>query len=172
MDTDNDNPVNDDKTDLNRKQNTSCQSISIKDWSDIESIISSYSLIFQNQNSLFRSFDTFDRNSALICWSEFASQTAFLLPLYMIQKCLNNNPLIEIFINRRNEDVLNRRQFFTLCYGTSGIRESFMSLIRSFSKVTEQDSILINLLLVVLLFSKGLSMNETEPELNDELAVN
>ncbi|CAF1163507.1 unnamed protein product [Rotaria sp. Silwood1] len=199
MDTNNDNPVSHDKTDLNRKLRTSSQSISIEDWSDIESIRSSYSSIFQNHNSLCRSFDTSDRNSALISWSQFASQTALkmikffqqidefeslndddrftlikynLLPLYMIQKCLNYNPLTGTFVNRNNEDVLKRRQFFALCYGTSGIREKFMSLIRSFSKVTEQDSILLNLLLVILLFSKGLSMSENEPTLNDELAVN
>ncbi|CAF3451964.1 unnamed protein product, partial [Rotaria sp. Silwood2] len=197
MDTDNDNFISHNKTELNRKVSTSGRSISIEDWSDIESIISSYSSIFQNQYSLCRSFDISDRKSALIYWSEFASQRALklinffqeidefenlnsddrftlikynLLSLYLIQKCLNYNPLTGTFINRKNEDVLKRRQFFALCYGTSGIRESFMSLIRSFSKVTEQDSILINLLLVVLLFSKGLSMNETEPELNDELA--
>ncbi|CAF1307017.1 unnamed protein product [Rotaria sordida] len=199
MDTDEDNPVNDDKTDLDEKQNISYERISMKDWSDIESIRTSYLSIFQNQNLLCRSFDTSDRNSALISWSQFASQTALqlihffqqidefenlniddrftltkynLLPLYMIQKCFNYNPLTGTFINRRNEDVLKRRQFFALCYGTGGIREKFMNMIRSLSKVTEQDSVLLNLLLVILLFSKGLSMSENEPALNDEIAVN
>jgi hypothetical protein len=39
-------------------------------------------------------------------------------------------------------------------------------------EITEQDAAILSLLLVILLFSQGLSMNEDEPSLNDSLAVN
>jgi hypothetical protein len=57
-------------------------------------------------------------------------------------------------------------------YGTSGIRENFKSLMFSLSSVTEQDPTLMYLLIIILLFSKGLSMSEDEPQLNDQLSVN
>lgn len=199
MDAENDNTVLNDTIESNSIQSTSSESLSIEDWSDIESVRSNYSSIFENENRSRRCYDTSDRISALITWSEFASERAIslinffqqidefenlnsddrfilikynLLTLFLIQKCLHYNPLTGRFNNKNNDDLFKRRQFFTLCYGTSGIRETFMNLIRSFSAITEQDSTLIYLILIILLFSKGLSMSENESILNDGLAVN
>lgn len=199
METDNNEIVFHDDIDSNEIQISTSENLSIEDWSDIEHIQLIYSSIFENENLSYVKFDTSDRISALISWSEFASQKALklidffkqidefeklnsddrfilikynLLPLYLLQKCLRFNLLTGTFVNIKDEDRLKRRQFFRLCSGTSGIRESFLNLMKSLSIVTEQDSILINLLLIILLFSKGLSMNEDEPLLNDMLTVN
>jgi hypothetical protein len=45
-------------------------------------------------------------------------------------------------------------------------------LVVSLVKITEQDPMLLSLLLTVLLFTQGLSMSEDEPPLKDSLAVN
>ena len=47
----------------------------------------------------------------------------------------------------------------------------FVNLFRSLVKVTEQDPTLIALLLTSLIFTKGLSMSEDEPSLNDSLTA-
>jgi hypothetical protein len=199
MDTENDNTVQHDMNRSNDIKMELSQGLSIEDWSDIESIRSSYSSIFQNQTKSHRSYEISDRITALITWSEFASERAMklihffqqidefenlnvddrftlvkynLLPLFLIQKCHCYDPLTGKFANRSNEDASKRRQFFALCYGSSGIRETYLNFIRSFSMITDYDSTLINLILVMLLFSKGLSMSENEPILNDVLAVN
>lgn len=199
MDTENENIILHDTNESINIQNPLSEVLSNDDWSDIENIRSIYSSIFQNVNQSNRSFDISDRISALVYWSQFSSERALklvhffqqidefenlngddrftlikynLLPLFLIQKCLYYNPITGTFIGRNNEDPTKRRQFFALCYGDSGIRETYRNLIRSFSIITEQDSTLINLILVILLFSKGLSMSEDEPILNDVLAVN
>jgi len=193
MDTEND------PNELLNRENPLSVGLSIEDWSDIESIRSIYLSIFENLNECNRSFDISDRKSALVYWSKFSSERALklinffqqidefenlngddkftlikynLLPLFLIQKCLDYNTITGKFNGRNNEDPTKRRQFFSLCYGNSGIRETYRDLMRSFSIITEQDSTLINLILIILLFSKGLSMNEDEPILNDVLTVN
>jgi hypothetical protein len=196
MDTDDDN-IN--QTKYNNIESQLSEDLSIEDRLDIENIRSNYSLIFEINNVPYCKFDLSDQISALISWSEFASEKSLkliqffqqieefenlnnddrftlikynLLTLYIIQKCCYYNPLTGRFGNGNSEESFKRRQFFRLCYGESGIRESFKDLIHSLSSIIEQDSTLIKLLLIILLFSKGLSMNENETILNDELAVN
>jgi hypothetical protein len=59
-----------------------------------------------------------------------------------------------------------------LCGDSYGIRDTFINLVLSLVKVTEQDPTLLSLLLPILIFSQGLSMNVDEPILKDSLAVN
>jgi hypothetical protein len=199
METDNVKSDFHDRIESDDLENASSKSLSIEDWSDIENVQSSYSSIFGNEKFLVRTFDMSDRISALISWSEFASQRSLklinyfkqidefedlnvddrfilikynLLPLYLLQRCVNYDFLTGSIVSETDEDRLKRREFYALCYGESGIRESFKSLMHSLSIVTQQDLTLINLLLLVLLFSKGLSMDENEPLLKDIFAVN
>jgi len=196
MDTDNENLMYEESHSI---PSTSSEGLSIEDWSDIENIRSSYLSIFENINISYRSYEAPDRITALVSWSEVASERSIKLinffrqieefenlnsddrftlikynifPLYVVQRTIYFNPITGTFNNRNNVDPLKRREFFTLCYGTSGIRERFKSLMYSLSSVTEQDQTLIYLLLIILLFSKGLSMSEDEPQLNDQLSVN
>lgn len=175
--------------------------LSIEDWLIIENIRSSYLLIFENRPNPNGLFESSDRVSALINWSQFASERAIklinflrqidlfenlnpndkfilikynLLSLYLIQKSVNYDPLTRTFGGNRfinNEDLLKRRQFWQLCYGASGIREDLKDLIHSFTIAMENDSKLIYLILIVLIFSKGLSMNEHEPILTENFNV-
>ncbi|CAF1013610.1 unnamed protein product [Adineta steineri] len=199
MDTDNDNIISHDTNEGNIMERISSKSLSIEDRSEIGSIELNYSSIFHTDNITSFPFNMSDRTSALISWSEFTNRNVLklieffqhidefenlnlddkfilikynLLSLHLIQKCLNYNVLTGSFTNMNDEDRLKRREFFNLCYGTSGIRESFKSLMNSFSIITEQDSTLIKLILIILIFTKGLSMNENEPFLKDTQAVN
>jgi hypothetical protein len=58
-----------------------------------------------------------------------------------------------------------------LCGESYETSEIWVNLIRSLIGITEQDQVLISLLLIILLFSPGLSANEDEPLLRDSLSV-
>jgi hypothetical protein len=58
-----------------------------------------------------------------------------------------------------------------LCGDSTGVRQSFVDLVLLLVEATGQDATLLSLLLPVLIFSPGLSMNEDEPPLKDALAV-
>ena len=171
----------------------------MKELSDIEEIRRNYSSMHENLGSINGRYEGHDRTSALISWSEFASERAMkliyffrtieqfeqlnendrfilikynLYPLYILQKCLFFDPISRRFIPRNpSSDPMKRGEFFRLCYGSTGVREIFRNLIYSLSIVTERDSTLVSLLLLILLFSKGLSMNENENYLNNSKNV-
>ena len=197
MDTDDDNIMYDE---ANSVRSTSSEGLSIEDWSDIETIRSTYLMIFENVNISYGSYDAPDRISALVSWSEVVSERSIklinyfrqieefenlnsddrftlikynLFPLYVVQRTFYFDRINGKFTNGHNENVdpLKRRQFFALCYGTSGLPDRFRGLMYSISAVTEQDTTLMYLLLITLLFSKGLSMSEEEPQLNDQSSV-
>ncbi|CAF0960324.1 unnamed protein product [Adineta ricciae] len=174
------------------------EDLSIEDWITIDNIRSNYSSIFSNEKAKTFSFNMSDRISALIYWSEIVNERIlklisyfrqidefeqlnlddrFLLikynlhSLYLIQRCLKFNLTTGSFCTLNDEERLKRQKFFHLCYGTSGMRDSFKNLMKTLATVTEQDLTLIELILIVLLFSKGLSMNENEPLLKENLTV-
>lgn len=174
--------------------------LSIEDWSEIEHVRLSYSSTFENQKPECRSYETPDKKTVMVTWSEFSSERALkiinfcqqidefenlnkddqftlikynLLSLFFIQKSLLFNPITGKFNSRINDNnAIKRREFFRLFYGASGIRENYLNLLQSFSSVAEQDSTLIYLIMIILLFTKGLSMSENETILNDVISVN
>lgn len=185
---------------INETNNQLYSVLSIEDWSEIQNICSIYKSIFVNENRTCRSYETSDRKSVIVTWSELASERSLqiinfcqqidefenlnsddrftlikynLLSLFLIQKTLLYNPTTKNFNSKTNDNnAIKRRQFFLMFYGASGIRENYLNLIDSFSIATEQDSTLIYLVLIILLFTKGLSMSENENILNDALSVN
>lgn len=173
--------------------------LSIEDWVTIQSVQSSFVSYLRHTNANCPKFgDFFDRDSALVTWLEFANQLALrfinffrrigefealhaddrlilikynLLPLFPISKCYNYNPNNDCMSSENSEEAEKHRRFFTLFGASNAVRESFINLILSLVKITEQDPVLLSLLLVILLFSQGLSMSDDEPPLKDPLAV-
>ena len=138
--------------------------------------------------------DVVDRTSALISWSYAADRNAlrlidffneidhfqrldeddrFLLvkynifPLYPILKCFHYNQTNHCCTDGNNEEVLKYRRFYQLCFGVDSLHHSFRNLIVSIVHVTEQDPIILSLLLIILMFYDGLSMNEDKPLFKD-----
>ena len=171
---------------------------SLQQSTEIDQIRSNYVSMHENTKMTNRSFEGNDRTSALIHWSEFASERSLklisffrtieqfeqlnnddrfilikynLYPLYIMQKCLFYDPSVQKFQNRNPSDQNKRREFFHLCYGSTGIIEKFKTLMYSLSIISERDSNLISILSIILLFSKGLSMNENELYLNNSIMV-
>jgi len=94
-----------------------------------------------------------------------------LLSLFPIYKCLYYKLGNECCLSEENEQAMKHRRLFATCDEFNGMRELFLNSIRSLVELTEQDLVLLSLLMIILLFSQDSSMNEDEPLLKDSLAV-
>ena len=197
MNDEEDNILFDENGDLNQMNEVSLELGFMEDWITVESIRSSFLSIFEKTDSFKKySFDCSDRTAALISWSHIANQHALcvikffrqinefeglhvddrlvlikynLFPIYPILKCFFYDPKTHCCSND-NEEALKHKRFFTLCFG--GVRDMYMNLTLSLIELTEQDPAILALLLTILMFYQGLSMNEDKPPLHDPLAVN
>ncbi|CAF1026523.1 unnamed protein product [Adineta steineri] len=173
--------------------------LSAEDLLIIENIRSSFVLIFQDHNIQCSCVDISNRICALVSWSQFASRNILdsikffrkinqfeqlniddrfilikynIFLLFLILKCFYFKRSNDCCSYDNNQFAEKHRQFFILCGDSYGIRDMFVNLIHSLVKITEQDPIFLSFLLIILLLSQGLSMNENEPSLKDSLIVN
>jgi hypothetical protein len=186
-------------SDSNEMEKTLFETLSVEDWITIQGVRSSFLSIFQMENMDCPFNMSLDRVSAFISWSETVNQLALcfirffrqidefeslnaddrfilikynLFSLFPIFKSFNYEPINDSWCsNGDNEEAQKTRRFFMLCDQSVDIRDSFVNLVLSLVEVTEQDPTIVPLLLAVLIFSQGLSMNEDEQPLNDPLAV-
>ena len=142
--------------------NLHAQISTVAAWAQVESI-NIYKLI-----NVFRQVKEFE---ALGSDDRFALVKYNLFSLFMLHKCLIFDPVKEVFFEASNKDHNQCHRSSAACPGSDAVVAEFMQWIRTTSQVTQQDSILLQLLLVVLLFSKGMSMIEDEPPLVDSGAV-
>jgi hypothetical protein len=196
---DDDNIVLDENTNSNQLEYTLFETLSIEDWIIIQSVRSSFLSVFQIPTEKFSSFiDLSDRDSALISYSQFCSQIALrfiqffrqidefeslnaddrfilikynLFVLFPIYKCFSYKPPNDSSSAEERKEAEINRQFFTLCGFPASCHEPFVNSVISLVKVTEQDPTLLSLLMIILLFSPGLSMSEDEPLRKDSLTV-
>jgi hypothetical protein len=180
-------------------QNILFDTLSIEDWVTIQNIQSSFVSAFHSPSSeCTDDLDLSDRASALISWSQVADKLVLrfinffrqigefesldaddrlilikynLLPLFPVCKTYNYNPTHDCCSNGQGIEAEKSRRFFKLIGEPYGFRDTFVNLVVFFVEITEQDPILLSLLLIILLFSQGLSMNEDEPSLKDPLTV-
>ena len=134
----------------------------IKSWADIESD-DVLKLI-----TVFRQVNEFE---ALCNDDRFTLVKYNLYSLFMLRKCLIFDPVNGSFLDTSEEDLNKRYRFLALCPGSDQIKAEFMRWIALVSQKTEQDGTLLQLLIIVLLFSKGMSMAVDEPPLLDPAAV-
>jgi hypothetical protein len=173
--------------------------LSVEHWIQTENVRSLFLSMCHSDNMQCPFKDVQDRVSGLIAWSKMANQMALcfinffrqidefqglhvddrfilikynLLPLFPIMKCYHYKLIGDCCSMEDNEEVKRDDQFFILCDNSLDIRETFISKVISLVQVTEQDPTMLSLLLIILLFSQGLSMSEDEPPLKDSLAVN
>jgi hypothetical protein len=188
---DDDNNVLLESIDLNEMEEILLETLSIEDWITIQNIQSSLSSTIQDENANHLNIDLSNPVSALLSWLQTADQIALrfikffrqidefegldaddrfilikynLFPLFPLYKCFNYNPINNYFSNQENEDTKRFDQFFTLFNELHDIHDLHINLTISLVE-------LLSLLLTILVFSQGLSMNEDEPILKDSLAV-
>ena len=175
------------------------ESLSIEDWITVENLRSTFVVKFQKDLSQKPTMDVVDRTSALISWSYIANQTALrfieffrqisefenldnadrlilvkynVFPLYSIIKCFHFNRINSCCSDGSSEEAAKYQQFFQLCFGADGMCDTFNNLIYSLVELTEQDPAILALLLTILMFYEGLSIDDNQPLLKDSIAVN
>ncbi|UJR08025.1 hypothetical protein I4U23_012303 [Adineta vaga] len=184
---------------FNASDNMLIDIFSIDDWLTIQNIQSSFT--FYMCLPTVRCIDVFDftnLTSALITWSQFADGIGLryinffrhldefenlhvddrlilikynMFSLYPFCKCYNYKSTNDCCATEECEERIKHRYFFQLCGAPSDMHQSFIDIVVSLVHITDQDPIFISLLLIVLLFSQGLSMSDEEPLLKDPLAV-
>lgn len=143
------------------------------DVSNLSSALISLSQFF-HQNTLrfinfFRQINEFDH---LHSDDRFVLIKYNIFPLFLISKCFYYKPINDCCSDGDNEEAVRHRRFFTLCGCSTDIRDAFVKIVLSLVQLTEQDPGVLSLLVAILIFSRGLSMNEEEPLLKDLSTVN
>ncbi|CAF0921421.1 unnamed protein product [Adineta steineri] len=192
-----DNNIFHENDDLNEIEDMLFRTLPIDDWLTIENIRSLFVSNFQNNQPSDTNGVT-DPDSALVVWSHWASQMTLQFIKFFGQidefEKLNDEdrfilikfniysvfPLYKCYIHKsvndfhssEDEEREEKHCKFVYPYGTKErIHERFYNVILSFFKITEQDPTVVSLLMLIFIFSQGLSMNEEQPYLQDELAV-
>jgi hypothetical protein len=179
---------------VNEMEDTLFETLSIEDWLAIENVRSS----FQDDHTNYSPVDLSNPTTALISWSHLFNDIALrfirflrqidefenlhvddrfilikynLFSIYPICRCFNLQSIDDYSSFNQNEIIEKHSRLFILCGASTGIHQSFANMVLAFVRLSEQDSTLLILLMVILIFTQGLSMNEDEPPLNDSLAV-
>jgi hypothetical protein len=174
------------------------ETLSVEDWLAIENVRSSFLSTFENYRVNSNCVDLSNPSNALITWSYFFSEMALrfikffrqidefenldaddrfilikynLFSIYPITRCFSLQSINDYSFYNENQIVENHIRFLTLCGASTKIYQSFVNMVVSVLRVSEQDSTLLILLITILIFTQGLSMNEDEPFLKDPLAV-
>ena len=182
-----------------QEQQQQREDLSLEDWLEIEKIKSSYSMAFDTEYEQTSHLgDVHDHRSTIASWSNLADRVAMRLiqffrqvdqfeelnaddrfflvksnifPIFILHKSTKFNYRTETFDNLSTEDQHRVSGYFKINEGQDSTTELFFNLILSISLVTEGDSILIYLLLVILLFTNNLPINPRQGILHDPLAV-
>ncbi|CAF1071484.1 unnamed protein product [Adineta ricciae] len=184
-------------SDINNPRTISPPTLHINDWQVIQTIEESYALAFQSPlPSCPGHFP--DRESILTFYRQTKDQMIlqfinFLRQIKEFEALNEDDRFILIKYNLNIIGALNKfiyfdNQAYTLCDFPSmdqnvykyiqtlynvdqSLQDDFINLVGSFLAVIEQDLLLLRLLIVTLLFSKGLSLSDDEPPLRDPLAA-
>ncbi|CAF0800581.1 unnamed protein product [Adineta steineri] len=192
-----DNNIFHENDDLNEIEDMLFGTLSIDDWLTIENIRSLFVSNFQ-YNQAFNGNGATDQTSALVVWSHWASQTALqfikffgqieefeklndedrfilikfnILSVFPIFKCYIYKSVNGLNSPENMECHAKYRRFFDPCGIRVQLHEATHNIMLSLFPMTEQDPVLFSLLVLIFIFSQGLSMNAEQPPLQDELAV-
>jgi len=177
------------------------ETLSIEDWITIQSVQSSFISVFHCPTEQFGAYIDFsNRTSALISWSEYVNQLALrfidffrqinefqdlllgdrlilikynLLPVFPICKCHEFKFAVDqCRFDGFEQEMEEHGRFFSFFNASDNIHNAFVEMIFSLLQNTEGNPTVLSLLLIILILTPGLSMNEDEPPLNDSLGVN
>jgi hypothetical protein len=199
LDNDIDNIGLEETAELNEMEDTLLGTLSIEDWIAIENIQSIFISTMKDDNAHKFSIDISDFHSAVVSCLQSNHQMALrfinffrqidefeglndddrfilmkynLLPVFPIYKCFNYKPENHYLSYEENEDAIRFRQFSRLFDKTYDIQDTLINLITSLVELTKQDATILSPILIIIVCSQGLLMNEKEPVLKDSLAVN
>ena len=188
----------DDDAHENETDETWSETLSIEDWLSVENVRASFLTAFENNENNYVHVDMSNAASALITWSHVFNDLALhfisfyrqidefenlhaddrfiliknnLFSTYPICRCFNLKSINDYSSYDGNDIVEKHRQLLILCGASNSNHQSFVNIVLNIVQLAEQDSTLLILFLVVLIFTHRLSMNDDEPPLNDPLSV-
>ena len=183
---------------MNEVENISWETLSIDDWMTIESVRCSFLSTFRAEDGPSINLDVPDSTSALIALSQsfhnvtlrfisffreiqefdnLHSDDRFVLikynisVLFIILKCFYYKPPTNSSSNENDEHSIKLRRFFALCGVSADVNRNFANIVVSLVELNGQDPRTLSLLVMILIFSHGLSMTDTEPLLKDPSVV-
>lgn len=172
--------------------------LSIEDRLIIEKLQCSFVRLFEDGQEQCACVDVTDRTSALITWSHFVQQITLrfvnyfrqieqfeqldlddrstlikynVFPVTLLSKCFYYKTINDCCSEDDNEHSRRQRRMLLLCTGTNETRQLFVQMVLSLVELTKQDPVILSLLAIILLFSRGLSMSENESLLNKSIDV-
>lgn len=174
------------------------ETLSIEDWFAIENIRTSFVTTFETKEMNYCRVDPSNVANGLITWSHFFSDLAMrlisffrqidqfenlhpddrfiliknnLFSTYPICRCFNFESINDYSSFNGDAMLQEHQQFLILCGASNSIHQAFVDSVSTMLRLAEQDSTILILLIIVLIFTHRLSMNEDELPLNDPLAV-
>ncbi|UJR17707.1 hypothetical protein I4U23_004605 [Adineta vaga] len=168
-------------------------SLTIQDWESINKIYTAFLSIINGCEDMTDFDDVSNQTSEIICCLQSNNEIAlqmikfcrliddfeklngddrFLLIKYnlMILFCISTCTIMKP-TDDGSLDEEDKRYMYIICNQSDHIYEMVINVGITIRNLIQDDNITLSLLLVICLFSKGLSMNENEPSLNDSLAV-
>ena len=198
MEENNGNNVFHESNDLSDMEDILFETLSVEEWLIIQNMQLLFSSTFQNAHPNFTHLDLKDRTAALNAWSQIMNVkilssinffrhmdefenlheddrfTLFkfnFLPLFPIYKCFYFKLINDYCLPEDDKRMELRKKLFTSSPEADHVHNVSKNLILSLAAATEQDPTLLSLLMVTLIFSQGLSLNEAEPSLLNPLAA-
>ena len=92
--------------------------------------------------------------------------------IFVIGKCYSYRATNDCCAGDNCDASRKNRDFFKLIDPSNTLYQTFGHMVRSLVNITDQDPVFLSLLSIILLFSRGLSISNEEPLLNDPDTVN
>ena len=105
-------------------------------------------------------------------FEQLTNEDRFTLIKYNMHNLLPLYTCVYLETYKADTDVDKVRHGYRDSLGVDGVHEDFIAVVHSLFHTTERDPVLLHLLIVIILFSKGMSGTGQEPPLVDPIAVN
>ncbi|CAF0778083.1 unnamed protein product [Adineta ricciae] len=174
--------------------------LSISDWLITQSVEASFvSCLSVSPQQCIDSIDFTSDFAAIVSWSRFMDECAlrfinffrqiedfenlhsddrFVLikynvyTIFVLGKCYSYGGTNDCCAGDNCDASRKSREFFKLVDPSETLYQKFGHMVRSLVRITDQDPAFLSLLSIILLFSRGLSISNEEPLLNDPDTVN
>jgi hypothetical protein len=174
------------------------ETLSVDDWLAVENVRTAFLSVFQKFRMNYSSVDLSNPLSSLITWSQCFNEVALrfiefyrhidefehinaddrftlikynLFSIYSLSECFNFESNDNYCLYNENEIPEQHVQTLTLWGAPNSMGESIMKVLVLLIRLSEGDPTFLILLMIILIFTQGLSMNERESPLNDPLSV-
>lgn len=188
----------DENIDIREMEEILLETLSVDDWLAVENLRTAFLSVFQKLHMNYSAVDLSSPASSLLTWSQCFNEVALhfiefyrhidefehinaddrftlikynLFSIYSISECFNFESSNNYCLYNENEIPSQHVQTLTLWGAPDSMGESIMKILVLFVRLSEGDPTFLILLMTILIFTQGLSMNEKEPPLNDPFSV-